>query len=303
MRPARPLSPLAITPAILLAWWLVAHNSGSGWVQALGDVVFGTLVIGLFGPALALRRTKLNVASAPIDAVAGEPIEISIDAASRVRLRSIEPPSAVTFLGPIGRRGRVEDRLYITPEHRGEYEHLIFDIATAAPFGLQWWTRRVEVPLASALLVAPRKGEPDFWALATHNDEGQGAARARADVGQPRGARPFQVGDSRRLVHWQATAHSGELMSRELEGPASTPVTVEVSLPADPQAAERVAEDAFATVARLMEQGVPVRLGTLERAGAVLSTVTDRRGLGRRLARAVSSSDPAQGASGVAISQ
>ena len=53
VRPAPPLAPIVISLAILGAWWLVAHNSGSGWVQALGDVAFGTLVIGIFGPAVA----------------------------------------------------------------------------------------------------------------------------------------------------------------------------------------------------------------------------------------------------------
>lgn len=303
MRPARPYSALAITPLILLAWWLVAHNSGSGWVQALGDAVFGVLMIGLFGPAIALGRVRLNVTSVPTDAVAGAEVEVIIDASSRVRLRSLQPPSAVTFLGPAGRQGRVDARLVIMPEHRGEYDHLIVDVSTASPFGLQWWRRKTELALPAALLVAPRRGEPELWKLPVHDDAGRETTRARAEAGQPRGARPFRPGDSRRLVHWQATAHSGELMVRELEGPSTMPVTVEVRLPADPPAAERVAERALATIERLLEQGVSVRLGTLERSGPVLSMVNDRRGLGRRLARAVASRETATDSPGVAISQ
>ena len=64
VRPAPPLAPIAITLAILVAWWLVAHNSGAGWVQALGDVAFGTLVIGIFGPAVVAARARVRV-SAP----------------------------------------------------------------------------------------------------------------------------------------------------------------------------------------------------------------------------------------------
>ena len=49
-RPSRNAAPVVVAIAILGIWWLVAHNGGSGWVQAMGDIVFGTLFIGIFGP-------------------------------------------------------------------------------------------------------------------------------------------------------------------------------------------------------------------------------------------------------------
>ena len=39
-RPARPWAPLVAAPLIIMLWWLVAHNAGSGWVQVLGDLVY-----------------------------------------------------------------------------------------------------------------------------------------------------------------------------------------------------------------------------------------------------------------------
>ena len=60
-------------------WWLVAHNSGAGWVQALGDIVFGALVIGIFGPAVILARARVRVARAPADGTAGLPLEVDVD--------------------------------------------------------------------------------------------------------------------------------------------------------------------------------------------------------------------------------
>ncbi len=76
-------------------------------------------------------------------------------------------------------------------------------------------------------------------------------------------------------------------MVRELERPAAEPVTIIVELPRDPDAAERVAEDALASVVALLEGGVPVLLVTTEASGPVRATVRDRRSAGRRLARAV----------------
>jgi uncharacterized protein (DUF58 family) len=108
-----------------------------------------------------------------------------------------------------------------------------------------------------------------------------------ADVGQTRGARPYRPGDSRRQVHWAATAHAAELMVRERERPLAEPIRVEVVLPPDPREAERVAERALGTVAQLLERGASVLLATVEPTGPVIGRVVDRRGAGRRLARAV----------------
>jgi hypothetical protein len=76
-------------------------------------------------------------------------------------------------------------------------------------------------------------------------------------------------------------------MVRELEGPSSEPITVHVTLPRNPDEAERVAEQALGTVVRLLESGATVLLATAESSGPVVAPVADRRGAGRRLARAV----------------
>ena len=88
-------------------------------------------------------------------------------------------------------------------------------------------------------------------------------------------------------MHWPATAHSGELMVREMESPAAEPVTVEVRLPPEPDAAEKMAERALGTVVTLFDRGASVLLATIEIDGAHVASVGDRRSAGRRLARAV----------------
>ena len=79
-RPSRNAAPVAVAIGILGIWWLVAHNGGSGWVQALGDVVFGTLFIGIFGPSVVLTFAKVRVAGAPVDGVAGTPVAVRLEA-------------------------------------------------------------------------------------------------------------------------------------------------------------------------------------------------------------------------------
>ena len=78
--------------AILGIWWLVAHNGGSGWVQALGDIVFGTLVIGILGPGVVLTRARVAVVDAPLHGTAGLPAQARLAASTRLRVRPSVPP-------------------------------------------------------------------------------------------------------------------------------------------------------------------------------------------------------------------
>jgi uncharacterized protein (DUF58 family) len=286
-RPSRPAAPVAVVVFVLGIWWLVAHNAGSGWVQALGDVVFGTLVVGLLGPSIVLLRARVHILANSADAVAGMPTDVKLASSTRVLACARVPFEGEAFVGPAGRNRTPGERLVLVPTRRGVHETLTLDISTAAPFALLWWTRRIELPLPAALHIAPRSGRPDSLPIHPDEDVGSSADWVPADVGQPRGARPYQPGDSRRRVHWHATAHAGELMVRELERASAEPITVTVLLPADPDEAERVAERAFGTIVRLLEQGAPVLLGTVESKGPVQGIVADRRSTGRRLARAV----------------
>jgi hypothetical protein len=65
-------------------------------------------------------------------------------------------------------------------------------------------------------------------------------------------------------------------------------VVVDVTLPPDPEAAEREAERVMSVVAGYLTRGVPVMMSTLEPGGRTVRHVLDRIELGRRLARAIS---------------
>jgi uncharacterized protein (DUF58 family) len=279
---------------IVALWWLIAHNAGSGWVQLLGDLVFGALLIGVLGPGLVVTRARVSLRSAPGDGVAGLPVSLRVESGTRLRVRPVEPPGPDMFVGPRG-RDSAEELVVFVPAYRGVYTSVTLDIASAAPFALQWWTKRVRLPLPAALHVAPRCGEAQPVSRRPDDGTGDGVEHQRVHAGLPRGARPYVPGDARRLVHWRSTAHVGRLMVREVEQPAAAPVTITVELPTDPDAAERVAEGALGSVVHLLQQGDPVLLGTREASGPVYGPVADRRSAGRRLARAVAGVAPAGG--------
>jgi uncharacterized protein (DUF58 family) len=283
---------MAAAAAVVGIWWLVAHNGGAGWVQFVGDLVFGALLVGVFGPAVALARAKVAVQAAPPDATAGQPVALRVAASVRLRVTPLDPPGPDAFVGPAragARREDDRDTATVLPGRRGVYREVTWEIASAAPFALQWWRRRVTVVLPQELLVAPRRG-PAVGPRSGPDGRGDAVVvvRPRSDGALARGVRPYRPGDARRHVHWRATAHAGALMVKDMEWPAGGPVLVVVDLPADPEQAECVAEQALGTLVGLLGEGGPVLLDTAEPTGRVRAPVRDRRGAGRRLARAVS---------------
>jgi uncharacterized protein (DUF58 family) len=281
--------PISSSVLVVLGWGIVAHNSGAGWVQALGDVVAGTLLLGLLGPSVVLARTRVRVTATPSDATAGLPVEVTVRATSRVRLSPVYPPGPECFAGPALARsdGAADDDLTLIPVRRDVLRWISVEVATAAPFGLLWWKRRMRLDLPSELLVGPKIGPAVELPRQDDDHRGDSLDRSPRDIGEPRGVRPYRPGDSRRWVHWPATAHSGELMVREMEGPTAEPVVVVVTLPTDDEAAESVAEQAFGTLVALFDRGTSVFLTTTEDDGRRTGAVADRRSAGRRLARAV----------------
>jgi uncharacterized protein (DUF58 family) len=283
-RPRRAAGPVAASILTLAAWEAVAHNSGSGWVQSLGALLAAFLLIGLVAPAVAVGRIEVAVVANPADGAAGSPSTLTVSVSKPCRLIPRSPGGETVLTG-----AQREVELVVVPEHRGEITSCRVLVGSAAPFGLLWWERRFELFLPRPLVVSPRVGAPDPVAAAHTPAPGEEARRVPTRVGEPRGVRPYQPGDLRHWVHWPATAHTGSLMVREMEGPMSSPVVVDVVLPADPEAAERHAERAMGTVQQFLASGRVVELRTVEAGGPVVSTVHDLGSAGRRLARAVAS--------------
>ena len=136
----------------------------------------------------------------------------------------------------------------------------VIQLASAAPFGLMWWTKRVTLELPRPIHVAPAPGAPGHSGFVDHTSAGDDVSRTDRRVGDSRGVRPYQPGDLRHWIHWPSTAHTGSLMVREMEGPAARPVTVRAILPPDPDDADDAAQRAVGTVDELLSSGRSVIL-------------------------------------------
>ncbi len=280
-RPRRAAMPVIASAAALGIWGIVAHDAGAGWVQSIGALVAGALVVGTLAPAAFVARARCRVVVAPHDATAGLPATLEIWTSAPVELRPIDPPGPVTTA-----KGRGSSTLDVRPEHRGVVDRCTLTLASAAPFGILWWTRTVVLTLPHPLAVAPRVGVPERRARTGRSPANTPlAAPGRGD--DPRGIRPYERGDRRTLVHWPATAHTGSLMVRESERPGPRTAVVDGRLPTDPSEAERQAEHVMAEVHALLRSGAHVELETVEPEGDVVAPVATLHAAGRRLALAL----------------
>ena len=286
VHPVAWFAPVVGSVVAMLAWAGVAHSSGSGWVQAVGALLAAVLITGIVAPLVPARRAAATCTASPADSEAGRNVDLEMVANGPVRIRPRWPVGVVARA--VGRsHGPRSVVVTITPDRRGVVESVVVELASCSPFGLLWWARDVVVPLARPLHVAPRHGEAGPMDSVLDGAVGDAPLRVPAGVGEPRGVRPYQPGDTRRAVHWPATSHVGSVMVRERERQTDDPVIITVVLPSDPIEAEAEAERVMATVSHCLARGQPVVLSTLEAEGRTVRLVRDRIDLGRRLARAI----------------
>lgn len=284
--PEHAFKPVAGVIFLLFAWLGVAHASGSGWVQTVGAMVAGLLLLGLAAPAFLAPGLSVICDKSPTDVIAGSQVELAI-----VAKRSLRCTPRSSGGNPVLLTRKIPARLVIVPRRRGVVSTVTVRVATAAPLGLLWWSKDQVVELTRPLHVAPQPREPGAASRRTlTSEEGDGPPHPTL-TGDLRGVRGYQHGDGRRRVHWRATAHAGDLMVRESEARTDNPVRIVVDLPRDLDAADRRAEEAMGEIVLRLNAAHPIVLETTEPTGRVVAPVVDRVSAGRRLARSVASVD------------
>jgi uncharacterized protein (DUF58 family) len=280
-RPDRFFGPVVSACLLLLAFGAVAHASGSGWVQAIGAITAGLALVGMLGPAVLALGLHVECTFAPRDARRGEPLVVELVSNRSLRCTPAYPRGPAVVLP-----ASAPTSVIVTPPHRGMLGEIHLRVATAAPLGLLWWSVDRVVTLPVTVAVAPGVASADVPVTESAGDEEGHGRPVLALSGDIRGVRPYRYGDSRRRVHWRATAHTGSLMVRETETLPDTPVTIVAELSDDPKRADEQAAEAMSAVAEALGAGKRVHLATRESGESVSGVVSDLCSAGRRLARA-----------------
>ena len=278
---------LTLTSIVLftLGAYGVAAGAATGQeaVVAVGVFAFTLFVVGIVWPIWSLARLQVAVI-APTDATVGDAVELRISVtgrASRLDVRALDPPGIWCRTA-----APADGRLSHAAARRGVFRSVRIQLRTSAPLGVFVRTRPVRITLPAPIVVAPRPSvAPAVLQPVPDERVSSGSTLlVRGGGDTVRTVRPYAPGDPARLVHWPTSARRGEIVVREQEPPPALGIAIVVDLRGGaPEVAASLA--AGIGTATLAAGGV-VWCGTFEDGLPVGETVTDARGLGRRLARA-----------------
>jgi len=148
---------------------------------------------------------------------------------------------------------------------RGRYRLGPIRLSSRFPFGL--FRHTVEVGAMEELVVYPRLGRLTRRWTARHQQSFEGVQRREQSSGRAEGdfygVRPWRTGDSRRWIHWRASARHQALVVRQFEQYRNRDLAILLDLrqPADPTAQSRENEEwavsfAATLVAQACRKGV-----------------------------------------------
>ncbi len=138
------------------------------------------------------------------------------------------------------------------------------DVLAIGPFGLVGTARRVRVPINPPVAAGPPVFAHVYATPPIRPVFAGPSPGAPKGVELTRGVRPYVPGDSRRSVHWRATAHVGELMVREREGSGAVRIRVVLVMNRTGPSSVVTAGRANAIVREFVGRGCEVELVTLE---------------------------------------
>lgn len=281
---------LVVIGAALLG---VSRTTGSGWTVALLVGIAATLVVGALLPVLTTRGVAVDI-DAPSDAVRSRPVRMGIRVTGRGRGLRLDIRGV--GVDPVALDAPVTGSVEAVPPRRGIVSQLVVLVTAAGPLGLVTRRSVIQVPLDPPMAVGPLPADVRVQLPAVAGSVADEAAVVIGDDPElTRSARKYVVGDPLRLVHWPATARTGDLMVRELEAPATQRLAVVVDLQGtDEEAVEDAASRAAGVAIAALRSGIPVTLCTNEVApgregGATVPVsrpVSSPIEVGRRLAHA-----------------
>ncbi|HUQ39598.1 MAG TPA: DUF58 domain-containing protein [Acidimicrobiales bacterium] len=289
VRPQKPYRTVAVMAALALALTGIGRTTGSGWAMVVVSGLVAVIVLGALWPAWLVARTEVRV-RLPRDAEVGRPVDVTVEVrgpAAPVRVRLIAPAGDW-----IGAEAPAAGSVAITPARRGVLDHVVVEVATAAPLGLLAWGRRSTLAVPVPLEIAPRVVP---WPVPTALAGAPGEVRPphrRSGNDSVRTVREYVQGDSTRLVHWGATARRGELMVKEMDDPEGALIAVVVDLRGPDADAELAASRAAGLVQGALRARLSVLLLTHEAGGPCIGGVVSALEAGRRLARATAGPPP-----------
>jgi uncharacterized protein (DUF58 family) len=236
-----------------LILYLIAANSGAGWLYVVAAAIGAVVIVSASLPWWNVRGIEAT-RRAPVQVTAGEPFECTLELRNTRRLARYLLEVEDRFAEGVGRAvavrvgSREPEAVRYAIEHarRGIYSSGEVLVETGAPFGLFYGRRRVRVD--SEVVVYPRTfdvaGLPPSAIVDTERgDRSEASTLRRGHAGELWGVREYRPGDPARLVAWKRSARGlpvGKLAVVELAQETHPPFVVALNL--DPRAPREARE-------------------------------------------------------------
>jgi uncharacterized protein (DUF58 family) len=250
-----------------LILYLIATNSGAGWLYVVAAVILAVVAVAAPLPWWNVRGLEVK-RRIPVLATAAEPFECSLEVRNTGRLARHLLEIEDSFAGDRGRavivRVRRDEpevvRYVLENPRRGIYAGGDIVMESGAPFGLFYGRRREWV--ASDIVVYPRtfvvaELPPSAVVDAERSDRSESSTFHRGHGGEFWGVREYRPGDPARLVAWKRSARgllAGKLAVVELAQETHPPFIVALNL--DARAPQEVREMVISTGASLLLYGL-----------------------------------------------
>ncbi len=248
--------------------YLIATNSGAGWLYVVAAAIGGVVAVAALLPLWNVRGVEVVARRTPVLLTAGEPFECSLELKNTGRFTRHLLEVEDRFAGERGRAVAVRVRreepevVRYTAENprRGIYAGGDVVIESGAPFGLFYGRRRRWV--ASDIVVYPRTFKvaglpPSAVVDAERGDRSESSTFHRGHGGEFWGVREYRAGDSARLVAWKRSARgllAGKLAVVELAQETHPPFVLVMNL--DERAPQEVREMVISIGASLLLYGL-----------------------------------------------
>ena len=250
-----------------LILYLIATNSGAGWLYVVAAVMGAVVIVSAPLPWWNVRGIEVE-RRVPVQATAGEPFECVLEIKNMGRLARNLLEVEDRFAGGTGRAvavrvGRQKPgilRYTIENPRRGIYPGGEIIVESGAPFGLFYGRRRRQV--ASGIVVYPRIFDvaglpPSAVVDVERGDRSESSTLHRGYGGEFWGVREYRPGDPARLVAWKRSARgllAGRLAVVELAQETHPPFVIALNL--DPRAPREAREMVVSIGASLLLFGL-----------------------------------------------
>jgi uncharacterized protein (DUF58 family) len=264
---ARRIAKPAFVVCFGIVLYLIATNSGAGWLYVVAAGIGGVIAVAAPLPRWNVRGVEV-MRDAPVLATAGEPFECALEIRNTKRLARHLLEVEDRFAGDKGRvvavRVRRDEpavvRYTVENPRRGIYAGGDVILESGAPFGLFYGRRRGWAP--SDIVVYPRTfdvaGLPPSAAVdAERGDKSESSTLHRGQSGEFWGVRDYRPGDPARLVAWKRSARgllTGKLAVVELAQETHPPFVLALNL--DARAPQEVQEMVISAGASLLLYGL-----------------------------------------------